>query len=129
MQEKSFFLNATHARRESHALVGAIAALERRIGRLEAREHELKDRLAAGNLSANETAALQEKIDKIDEHQDAMIDRLHQLQDRLAALHEKWHSAREQEIKDHRDDDEESDDESDSESASESASDSETSSA
>ena len=128
--EKAFFLNATHARRESHALIGAIAALERRIGRLEAREIALEQELEAGNLSANETAELQEKIEKIDSHQERMAERLEALRERLAALHEKWQSARD-EVADRRhgshDDDEEEESE-DDDSGSESESESESSS-
>lgn len=118
--EKSFFLNATKARREAHALLGAIAALERRIGRLEAREIALEQELAAGNHSANETAELQEKIEKIDSHQERMAERLADLRERLEARHEKWQSVREA-VADHRHgDDDEDDDESDDGSESES---------
>jgi chromosome segregation ATPase len=92
--ERAFFLNATKARREGATLYGAIAALERRIGRLEAREIALEQQVASGNLSANETAESQEKIEKIDSHQERMVELLHKLQERLAALHEKWQSVR-----------------------------------
>ena len=123
MEEKAFFLNATHARREARALVGAIAALERRLGRLEEREHLLEDRLAAGNLSANETAAIQQRLDKIEEHQDRMVEKLQDLRARLAALHDRWHAAREH--KEHGDDEDDDSDESESESSSSSESSSE----
>src|SRR5687767_15527701 len=78
--EKSFFLNATKARREAHALHGAIGALERRLGRLEAREIALEQSLEDGNLTANETAAIEAKIAKIDAHQDRMAERLQALE-------------------------------------------------
>ena len=125
MAEKSFFLNATHARREGRALVGAIAALERRLGRLEEREHLLEDRLAEGNLTANETAAIQERLDHIEEKQDQMVDKLQRLRERLAELREKWHSAKE--VKDVEDEDE-SDSSDDGSSSSSSASGSESAS-
>lgn len=123
--EKAFFLNSTHARREGRALHGAIAALERRIGRLEAREIALEQQLADGNLSANETAAIQEKIEKIDSHQERMVERLQHLQDRMDALHAKWQSVRDHvAAKRHGGDDSEDESESESESASESSSES-----
>jgi uncharacterized coiled-coil protein SlyX len=94
MHEKAFFLNATHARREGHALVGAIAALERRLGRLEERQHLLEDRLASGNLTGNESAAIQQRIDKIEDHQDKMVEKLQDLRARLADLQGKWQTVR-----------------------------------
>lgn len=123
--EKSFFLNATKARREAHALHGAIAALERRIGRLEAREIALEQELEDGNLSANETARIEAKIAKIDSHQDRMAERLEALKERLEARHAKWHAVID--AADADEDDDEEDDESESSSESESESESETS--
>src|SRR5687767_8067038 len=90
--EKSFFLNATKARREAHALHGGIAALERRLGRLEAREIALEQELAGGNLTANETAELEARIAQIDSHQERMAERLEALKDRLEARHARWHA-------------------------------------
>lgn len=128
--EKAFFLNSTHARREGRALYGAIAALERRIGRLEAREIVLEQEIASGNLSANETAEIQEKIEKIDSHQERMVERLQHLQDRLDALQAKWQSVRDHvAAKRHGSDDSGDADESESESHSESESASSSSSA
>lgn len=95
MVVKHFHDNATKARREARALYGAIAALERRIGRLEVREESLEDKLAAGNFTGNQTAeSLQEAIDRIEEHQERAIERLQHLKERLAALHEKWQNVR-----------------------------------
>ena len=130
--EKAFFLRAVHARREAAALHGAIAALERRLGRLEAREIALEQQIEDGNLSANETARLQAKIDKIDSHQERMVERLEALKDRLEARHAKWHAViddaddADEDDEDDEDDDE-SESESDSESESESSSESQTS--
>jgi hypothetical protein len=112
--EKAFFLNATHARREGHALVGAIAALERQIGRLEVRQMALEDRLEDGNLSANQTAAIQERIEKIDAAQERLAEKLDQLKARLDALHEKWQSVRD-EVKERRHGEDDQDDEEDEE--------------
>ncbi|MHB1262653.1 MAG: hypothetical protein ACYC2H_13180, partial [Thermoplasmatota archaeon] len=76
---------------------------------------------------------LQEKIEKIDSHQERMAERLADLRERLDARHEKWQSVRD-EVADRRHgddgDDDESEDESDddsseSESESESGSESE----
>jgi hypothetical protein len=122
--EKAFFLNATKARREAHALLGAIAALERRIGRLEAREIALEHQLEDGNLSANETAAIQQRIEKIDSHQDRMAEKLQDLRDRLEARHAKWQSVRDA-VADHEDDDEDDDGAEDDDGESESISESE----
>ena len=94
MAEKSFFLNATHARREARALYGAIGAIERQIGRLELREIALEQKIASGNLTANETAKAQEAIAKIDQHQERLAEKLEKLKDRLEALHAKWQSVR-----------------------------------
>jgi DNA repair exonuclease SbcCD ATPase subunit len=132
MAEKSFFLNATHARREARALVGAIAALERRLGRLEERQHLLEDRLAGGNLTGNESAAIQKRIDHIEEEQDRMVDKLQDFRARLAGLQDKWQTVRHDlsERRHHGEDDglgDDSDDsasDSSSESASESSSES-----
>ncbi len=81
----------------------------------------LEQELAAGNHTANETAELQEKIDKIDSHQERMVERLAELRERLDARHEKWQSVRD-EVSDRRhgddgedDEDESDDDESESE--------------
>lgn len=102
MAEKSFFLNATHARREAKALTGAIAALERQIGRLEVREMHLEGILESGNFTGNQTAgSVQEAIEKIDAHQERLAEKLEKLQARLDALHEKWQSVRDH-VKDRR---------------------------
>jgi chromosome segregation ATPase len=124
--EKAYFLRAAHARREAHALLGAIAALERRLGRLEAREILLEQKLESGNFTGNETAeSIQQKIDQIDSHQEKMVERLQELRERLEARHAKWQSVRD-EVEEHRhgaDDEDDGDDEDDSEeSASESSS-------
>lgn len=102
MAEKSFFLNATHARREAKALYGAIAALERQIGRLEVREMHLEQVLESGNFTGNQTAeSVQAAIDKIDAHQERLGEKLEGLKARLDALHEKWQSVRDH-VKDRR---------------------------
>lgn len=127
--EKAYFLNATHARREAHAHIGAIAALERQIGRLEVREMRLQDKLDDGNLSANQTASIQERIDAIQDAQERLADKLERLKARLGSLEEKWASARD-EVKErrHSDDEDDEDDEDDSESSSSSSSGSESAS-
>jgi chromosome segregation ATPase len=96
MKVKEFADHAFKARREAHALIGAIGALERRIGRLEVREHVLQAELDSGNFTGNDTAeSVQAEIDQIQEHQDQMVDRVLHLRERLEALHEKWQSVRE----------------------------------
>lgn len=94
MEEKAFFLNATHARRDGRALHGGIAAMERLLGRLEAREIALQDRLESGNLSANETASVQQRLERIEAHQERVAAKLEAMRERVAALHERWHTVR-----------------------------------
>jgi hypothetical protein len=123
MGEKSFFLNATHARREARALHGAIGAIERQIGRLEAREIALEQKIASGNLTANETEKAEAAIAKIDGHQERLAEKLEKLKARLGLLHDRWQSVRDH-VADRRqhEDDEEEDEETSSSSSSSSAS-------
>lgn len=96
MKFKEFADRAHKARREGHALLGAVSAMERRIGRLEVREEMLEQKLAAGNFSDNETAeSIQAQIDKIEEHQERIMERLAHLKERLETLHDKWKAVRE----------------------------------
>ena len=96
MADKEFFLNATHARREAHALIGAIVGLERRLGRLEERKLILEHQLnGSSNLTANQTAELQHRIDKIQAHEEKVAAELQKLRDHLKALDDKWQSVRE----------------------------------
>lgn len=95
MRVRGFFLNATQARRESAALFGAVAALERNIGRLEVREVHLEQQLAAGNFTGNETAAsIEAALATIEDAQERLVERLDALALRLSALHEKWQAVR-----------------------------------
>lgn len=115
MAEKSFFLNATQARREARALHGAVGAIERQMGRLEAREIALEQKLASGNLTANETERAEAAIAKIDGHQDRLAEKLEKLKARLDALHAKWQSVRDHvaDRRQHEGDDEDKDDDED----------------
>lgn len=113
MGEKAFFHRATHAVREVRATHGAIAALERQIGRLEVRQMELQDRIDDGNLTSNETAELQDRIAHIDDLQDRLADKLGDLRERLEARHERWSSVRKYIAE--RDGDDDGDDEDDDE--------------
>lgn len=96
MADKDFFLNATHARREAHADIGAIIGLERRLGRLEERkillQHELND---SSNLTGNQSAELQHRIDKISSEQEKVVAHLEKLRARLKSLDDKWETVRE----------------------------------
>src|SRR5207247_755598 len=71
------------------------AAMERRVGRLEVREHALQDQIDSGNLTANQTAAAEKRIQKIDAEQNKTIEQLKHLRERLEGLHAKWESVRE----------------------------------
>lgn len=134
MKHGEFAEKAFKARRAAHALLGAINATERQWARLNATEADLQAKLAAGNLTANETARIEHRLTKIDAKQDRLEDRLMALKERLGKLHDKWSSVREHvadERRKHHDEDESessSASSSASESSSESASDSSSSS-
>ena len=95
MGEKAFFLNATHARREAHALIGAIVGLERRLGRLEERKILLEQAMSNASLNETQKAVLQARIDKIQDHEEKAVAELQQLRDHLKDLDAKWESVRE----------------------------------
>ena len=95
MQHGEFAEKAFMARRAAHALLGAINATERQWARLNATEAELQAKLAAGDLSANETERIEHRLEKIDAKQERLADRLEALKERLAKLHERWAAVRE----------------------------------
>jgi len=96
MADKDFFLNATQARREAHADIGAILGLERRLGRLEERKILLQHEMDS-NASLNDTqkAELQHRIDKIQDHEEKLVVELQKLRSHLKDLDGKWTSVRE----------------------------------
>ncbi|MEK6975127.1 MAG: hypothetical protein AABY18_02145 [Candidatus Thermoplasmatota archaeon] len=126
MKVGDFAEKAFKARRAAHALLGAINATERQMARLNATEDRLEDRLAAGNLSANETERIEHRLEKIDAKQERLEHRLEALKERLAKLHEKWQAVREhvEERRRGHDDDEHEDDDEHSSSSSSSSSES-----
>ncbi len=87
---------AMKARREAVALVKAIAAHERQVGRIEVKIDRLEKAIASGNLSAENVTKAQAKIAKLQEREDKVLEQIEHLQDRLAALKAKW-----AEVKDH----------------------------
>lgn len=129
MKVGEFAEKAFKARRAAHALLGAINATERQWAKLNATEERLEAKLAAGNASANETAAIEKRLERIDAKQERLADRLERLRERLAGLHERWDAVREhvaeRRAKHH---EQEDDDESSSSSSSSSSSASESSS-
>ena len=94
MADKEFFLNATHARREAHALIGAIVGLERRLGRLEERKVLLQHEMDNGSLNETQKAALQHRIDKIQDHEEKVVVELQKLRAHLKDLDGTWESVR-----------------------------------
>ena len=95
MKHGEFAEKAFKARRAAHALLGAINATERQWERLNATEERLEARLAAGNVSANETERIEKRLERIDEKQERLEERLERLRERLAKLHDKWDAVRE----------------------------------
>ena len=132
MKQGDFAEKAFKARRAAHALLGAINATERQWARLNATEADLEAKLAAGNLTANETERIEHRLERIDAKQDRLEDRLEKLKERLAKLHEKWEAVREhvadQKARRHEKDQEDDESESASASASQSESASESAS-
>lgn len=78
------------ARRAGHALVKAIDAHYARVGKLEMKEYEAEQRLADGNLSANDTERLEHALVVIQAQQNKTLDRIAHLEERLGALQAKW---------------------------------------
>lgn len=95
MKVGEFAEKAFKARRAAHALLGAINATERQWARLNATEADLQAKLAAGNLTANQTAAIEKRLERIDAKQDRLEERLAKLKERLGKLHDKWAAVRE----------------------------------
>ncbi len=87
------------ARRAAHALMKAIDALEHRIVTLEKLEVKFMEKLEGDNLTANQTAAYEAKIVRIQAAQNKTLDKIEKMEDRLEGLKAKWDK-----IRDHVDD-------------------------
>lgn len=78
------------ARRHAKALVEAIDALEHRIAKLEVMELRVNMALEDGNLTGNETAALEQRLERIDAAQQKAAERLMHLYEKLDMLKKRW---------------------------------------
>ena len=105
--------NETKARRHAHALLGAIAAHERILGRIEYKIVKVEGKLAEGNLTGNQTEALEMRLEKLEAMKERQVAKIDELQAKLDALKAKWEAARERADEDEDDDADESDDDAD----------------
>jgi len=78
------------ARRSAHALQGAIQAHEHRIAQLEILELRINTAMEDGNLTENETAEYQQKLDRIDAQQQKAAAQLMKLIAKAKELRERW---------------------------------------
>ncbi|HUR61427.1 MAG TPA: hypothetical protein VM286_03570 [Candidatus Thermoplasmatota archaeon] len=89
-EECKHLKDAVKARRVAHALLGAIRAHERQLGRVEVRISEVEAKLAAGNLTGNQTHALEVRLEKLEARHDRLIEKIESEQAKLQRLHDKW---------------------------------------
>jgi chromosome segregation ATPase len=88
--------DAVKARRVAHALLEAIRVHERELGRVDFRIEMAKERIASGNLTANQTREAQARLAHLEERHDRLVEKLKEEQAKLAALRDRW-----SEVKDH----------------------------
>ncbi len=89
------------ARRAAHALIKAIDALEHRVVVLEKLEVKFMEKLEGENLTANQTAAFEAKLVRIQEAQNKTLEKIEKMEERLERLKEKWDKVRDH-VADHR---------------------------
>ncbi len=82
------------ARRAAHALIKAIDALEHRVVTLEKLEVKFMEKLEGENLTANQTAAYEAKIVRIQAAQNKTLDKIEKMEERLDKLSAKWDKVR-----------------------------------
>lgn len=87
---------AVKARRVAHALLTAIRVHERELGRVDFRMEMVKDQLASGNLTANQTAEAQARLTHLQDRHDKLVQKIKDEQAKLASLRDRW-----SEVKDH----------------------------
>lgn len=83
------------ARRVAHAGLGALAAWEHLNETLSKLEAKFEAKLAQDNLTANQTAAYQAKLDKIDAMQERLAERISSMDERIAGVEERHEAVRE----------------------------------
>jgi chromosome segregation ATPase len=91
---KDLMGGAAKARREAHALLTAIRVHERQLGNVDFRIHEVEQKLASGNLTANQTSELQNRLGHLKDRHDRLIEKIAAEKAKLQALHDKWAEVR-----------------------------------
>lgn len=81
---------ASKARRAYHHIHKQIDAAEHRIAKLEMKEYRIEAILDAGNLTANETAELEQKLERIENVQGDLVEKLRELYEKLQHLKDRW---------------------------------------
>ncbi|MGB1698125.1 MAG: hypothetical protein ACPHK8_06970, partial [Thermoplasmatota archaeon] len=82
------------ARREAHHLHHAIDALYKRVGKLEMMEYRIQEALDGGNLTDNETAEMEAKLDRIEMAQEKAILKIREMQAKMDTLKERHDKVR-----------------------------------
>lgn len=82
------------ARRAAHAGLHAVGALEHRVVKLERFELRVLSALEDGNLTANETAEYEAKLDRIQAAQNKTIEKIDKVLERIEGLKDKCQSVR-----------------------------------
>ncbi len=81
---------AHKARRAYHHISHHIDAVEHRIAKLEVKEYRIEEALAGGNLTENQTAAFEAKLERIEALQGELVEKLEDLYQQLRDLRERW---------------------------------------
>jgi predicted nucleic acid-binding Zn-ribbon protein len=86
--------DAVKARRVAAALMTAIRVHEQELGRVDFRIDMLNERLASGNLTANQTAAAHDSLAKLQARHTALVQKIKDEQAKLASLRDRWTEVR-----------------------------------
>lgn len=78
------------AARRAHALESAMDALAKRLERLQEKIAELEERFADPTLSDDEFARISALLERLDERQDKVLDRIESLAQQVAGLLARW---------------------------------------
>lgn len=81
--------DASKARRAAHHIHKQIDAVEHRIAKLEMMEYRIEHALE-GNVTQNETAELEQKLERIEAAQGKLVQELRELYQKQEALKERW---------------------------------------
>lgn len=86
--------DAVKARRVALGLEVAIRVHERELGRVDVRIAMVKEKLASGNLTANQTAKAQDFLSHLQQRHDSLVQKIKDEQAKLAALRDRWMEVR-----------------------------------